>query len=77
MKQVLFKKTRTTVLLFKERIIGGGRARDPDGTAEVFYETTIDIEEMHRLARKAQRNKSKRAKAGALSVRVLEERRLI
>jgi hypothetical protein len=76
---ILYPKTRTTRSLFKRVPIPGqpgAFSQEADGIEELYYETTIDHEELHQLARDAARNKRGQAKDGPLHIRILERRKL-
>lgn len=90
-KQSVFPKTRTTLQLRKrvplaergvitergvERPFHQGYTTVPDGIEELYYETVIDLDALHDLARKAGSNKGGQSKAGPLSVRILSRTKL-
>ncbi len=79
-RQVVFAKTRTTRQLRKMEPLAIGTGRGfttvPAGTEEIFYETTLDLDALHQMARKAAGNKSWKATDGPLQVKVLATRKI-
>jgi hypothetical protein len=72
---ILYPKTRTT----KRSMCCDKTIWPPHYFAEIeeiFYETSIDIEALHALAKKAVGNASLTAKDGPLKVRVLAKRKV-
>lgn len=76
MKQIIFPKSRGTHPLYKRVDTQWGFTSEADGSEEFYYETRINMEDLHHLAVKAARNKSGKAKDGPLSVKVIERRRM-
>lgn len=83
MRQVIFKKTRTTRQLYKRVPIiltrengWAGFSSVSDGEEEIYYETSLDWKELDAMARKAAASKSGQSRDGALTVKIVERRRL-
>ncbi len=78
MKQVIFKKTRTTRQLYKQQpsVSGKGTISVRDGDEEIFFQTSLDWDELNEMARKAAGNKSEKSHDGPVIVKVVERRRL-
>ena len=76
---IVFPRTRI-VRAVRKRVPpagpGKGFTTEPDGEEELYYSTSVDLEELHQLARRAAQNKSGKAVDGSLEVRILERRRL-
>lgn len=79
-RQVVFTKTRTTRNLRKREQVavgtGTGFITVPDGAEEIFYETSIDLDALHLMARKAASNGGWKSNDGPLQVRVLATKRI-
>lgn len=79
-RQVIFAKTRTTRQLRKREQVtigtGTGFTTVADGAEEIYYETSIDLDALHLMARKAAGNGSWKSNDGALQVRVLATKRI-
>lgn len=79
-RQVVYAKTRTTRMLRKMVPVtigtGTGHTSQPDGTEEIYYEVSLDLDALHQMARKAAGNKSWKATDGPLLVRVLATKRI-
>jgi hypothetical protein len=80
--QVIFQKTRSTRRLYRSEEIKSvdgrvtGKRGVSDGVEEFYYETSIDLDALHELARKAAANASLTAKDGPLRVKILARRRM-
>ena len=75
MKQTIFKKSRGTRNVYKHVPLQGpgkGFTSVFDRIEGFYYETTIDLDALGYLAAKAARNKSGKARDGALEVKILE-----
>ena len=77
-REVVFRKSRGVRALHRAEPTNDGRGvrSVEDGQEEFFYETAIDPEALGWLAEKAARNKTGKAKSGALHVRILSRRKL-
>ena len=70
--QIVYPKTRTTRAVFKSDKTG----LVPAGREEIFFETSIDLDYLFTLARRAANNKNNSATMGPLKVKILERRPL-
>jgi hypothetical protein len=77
--EIIYPKTRTTRALRARVPLDQtgvhGFTTIPDGTEEIFYETRIDLDALHAMARKAASNQSWVSTDGAVRVRVLATRK--
>jgi hypothetical protein len=77
--QIVYPKTRTTRPLMKRVPLQGGGTgftTVPDGTEELYYQTEIQLELLHEMARRAAGNKRATSSMGALTVTIISRRKL-
>lgn len=75
--QLIFPKTYTTRKLRKRvpLTFGSGFTTIPDGEEELYYETSVNLDLLDQMARKAAGNSSSKSSDGPLTVKILARRR--
>lgn len=74
--QTLYAKTTTLRKLFRSEPTGTGSRLVFDGVQEIYFKTSIDIDSLNAMARKAAKNQALVCKDGPIVVEILALRRL-
>lgn len=78
MKRTIFRRSETTRQLYRKEPLNEhkGFTSVPDGTETIAYETIVDLAALDEMARRAAASKSQKSKDGALTVKIIERKKL-